>query len=358
MKKKHKIIVGLSGGVDSAVAALRLIELGHDVKGLFMKNWTEDDTEEYCSSAEDYADAKEVAKCLGIELISANFSDEYWEKVFKNFLKEYQSGRTPNPDILCNKNIKFKAFVDYAIGRGADYIATGHYAGIKDHNQKKQLICASDKSKDQTYFLYTLGQTALSKSIFPLEKILKSEVREIASNAGLSNWNKKDSMGICFIGKKDFKAFLSKYIPSKPGPIKDVNGEYLGDHQGLMFHTIGQRQGLGIGGKFDMSGDPWFVVEKNTSTNTLIVAQGHDNPNLLKDNLRADQVHWITDHPPEETFCCKARLRHRQELQDCRVTLVADNLNVIFDRPQRAVTPGQSIVLYEKNICLGGGIIM
>lgn len=351
------VIVGLSGGVDSSVAALRLLEAGYRVRGLFMKNWEEDDSKEYCSAAEDLADAQQVAERLDIELLTVNFSCEYWDRVFEYFLAEYRAGRTPNPDVLCNREIKFKAFLDHAIGLGADYIATGHYAGVRHTTDTFQLVRAEDENKDQTYFLYMLGQKALRHALFPLSRLTKPQVRHIAEQAGFSNFRKKDSTGICFIGERRFRDFLSHYLPANPGPIETLEGEVLGEHQGLMYYTIGQRQGLGIGGSARHDDRPWFVVKKDLDNNRLLVAQGHHHPALMKQELSAEQLHWVAGTPPSPDFGCMARCRHRQPLQHCTVSLDGDLAQVHFEQPQRALTPGQSVVFYQDEVCLGGGII-
>lgn len=350
-------MVGLSGGVDSAVAALRLRDAGWQVEGLFMKNWEEDDREGHCAAAEDLADARAVAAHLNITLHTVNFASEYWDRVFAHFLAEYRAGRTPNPDVLCNREIKFKAFLDYALDMGVDYIATGHYADVDDHDGDYRLLTAADDNKDQTYFLYMLGQAALRHTLFPLATLSKPEVRAMAAAAGLPNHTKKDSTGICFIGERRFREFLAHYLPANPGPIHTPDGANIGTHQGLMYYTLGQRQGLGIGGVANAPDEPWFVVRKDLARNTLIVAQGHDNPLLMTDHLHANQLHWVVGHAPAEAFRCVARCRHRQPLQDCRIQLTGDGMHVAFDQPQRAVTPGQSIVLYQERTCLGGGII-
>ena len=352
-----QVIVGLSGGVDSSVAALRLLEAGYAVRGLFMKNWEEDDDAEYCAAAEDLADARQVAERLGIDLLTVNFSAEYWDRVFAYFLAEYRAGRTPNPDVLCNREIKFKAFLDHALDLGAGYIATGHYAGLRRAGDRVQLIRAADENKDQTYFLYMLGQRALRHSLFPLAGLRKDEVRRIAERAGFANSRKKDSTGICFIGERRFRDFLSRYLPANPGPIMSLDGEVLGQHQGLMYYTIGQRQGLGIGGRAAHDNRPWFVVGKELDDNILRVAQGHDHPALMKQSLRAEQLHWVAGEPPGERFRALARCRHRQPLQACEVVLRDGLAEVAFDQPQRALTPGQSVVFYQGDVCLGGGII-
>ena len=353
-----KVIVGLSGGVDSSVAALRLLEQGWDVEGLFMKNWEEDDDEAYCSAAEDLADASAVADMLGIRLHTINFATEYWDRVFSYFLDEYRAGRTPNPDILCNREIKFKAFLDHALDLGADRMATGHYAGSHCTKDGCEMLRASDEQKDQTYFLYMLGQHALRHSLFPLHELNKSNVRKIATEAGFPNHKKKDSTGICFIGERRFREFLSRYLPANPGDIRTTGGNVIGRHQGLMYYTLGQRQGLGIGGVQDAPDEPWYVVAKDLDQNVLTVAQGHDNPLLFRNRLTARQLHWVSDHPPSGTLQLMARCRHRQALQPCTATIDGDDrLLVKFEQPQRALTPGQSVVLYDDRTCLGGGII-
>ena len=352
-----QVIVGLSGGVDSSVAALRLIEAGYTVRGLFMKNWEEDDSPEYCSAAEDLADAQQVAGRLGIELLTVNFAAEYWDRVFEYFLAEYRAGRTPNPDVLCNREIKFKAFLEHALELGADYIATGHYAGVRHNGARMDLVRAADENKDQTYFLYMLGQQALRHTLFPLHDLKKTEVRALAEKAGFGNYRKKDSTGICFIGERRFRDFLAHYLPANPGPIKTPAGEILGQHQGLMYYTIGQRQGLGIGGRPSHDDRPWFVLEKDLQHNVLLVDQGHEHPALMKKQLTAGQLHWVAGGRPASTFNCMARCRHRQPLQACQVTLGKESARVDFEQPQRALTPGQSVVFYQGDSCLGGGTI-
>ncbi len=355
----------MSGGVDSSVAALLLLQQGYQVEGLFMKNWEEDDTEEYCTATEDLADAQSVSDALGIKLHTVNFSGEYWDKVFEYFLEEYRSGRTPNPDIMCNKEIKFKAFLEYALELGADYIATGHYARIDRSNLVSndptlKMLKGIDDNKDQTYFLYTLQQHQLIKSLFPIGELEKSKVREIAQKAGFDTANKKDSTGICFIGERKFTEFLQRFLPAQPGDIITPEGDVIGQHQGLMYYTFGQRQGLGIGGLKTASEEPWFVVDKKLDTNKLIAAQGHNHPLLLKQQLIASQLHWVSGNAPSNDFVCKAKIRYRQTEQDCHVLIDSDNIDncvVCFDEPQRAITPGQSIVFYDDDICLGGGII-
>ncbi len=358
MTKKQKIIVGLSGGVDSSVAALLLLEQQYQVEALFMKNWEEDDTAEYCSAAEDLADAEAVARQLSIPLHTSNFSSEYWDNVFQYFLKEYQAGRTPNPDVLCNREIKFKAFLNHALDLGADGIATGHYARTLVKEDGIYMCRAKDENKDQTYFLYMLGQPQLEHSQFPLGHLIKSEVRQLAEEAGFPNHRKKDSTGICFIGERKFRDFLSQYLPTNPGQMMTPEGETVGEHQGLMYYTLGQRKGLGIGGRSDADAEPWFVVEKDIINNILIVAQGHSHPLLLKQKLIASQLHWVSGKAPQASLACQARIRHRQPLQMCEIEQIGnDHCRVVFEEKQRAVAPGQSIVFYFDEVCLGGGVI-
>jgi tRNA-uridine 2-sulfurtransferase len=355
----ERIIVGMSGGVDSSVAALRLLEQGHRVEGLFMKNWEDDDEPGYCAAAEDLADAQAVCDLLGFRLHTVNFAHHYWDRVFRHFLDEYQAGRTPNPDILCNKEIKFRAFLDYARGLGAARIATGHYARIGHENGRVTLLRALDAGKDQTYFLYTLNQEQLAATRFPLGELPKDRVRAIARDHGLPVHAKKDSTGICFIGERRFRDFLMRYLPARPGEIVGLDGAVLGEHQGLMYYTLGQRQGLGIGGVREGSEAPWYVVDKDLSTNRLLVAQGHDHPRLFHGALQARELHWISGEAPRSAFDCRARIRHRQPLQECRVTPLPDgDVDVVFREAQRAITPGQSVVFYQEEQCLGGGVIV
>lgn len=355
-----KVIIGLSGGVDSSVAAHLLIEQGYQVEGLFMKNWEEDDTDSYCSASLDLADAQSVCDKLNIPLHTVNFSSEYWDNVFSHFLAEYRAGRTPNPDILCNREIKFKAFFDYAKHLGADYIATGHYVKKVTEEGVSYLKKAFDKNKDQSYFLHAVSQLPLQHSLFPLGDIDKPQVRLLAKELGFENASKKDSTGICFIGERRFKHFLSQYLPAQPGKIIDTLGKVIGQHDGLMYYTLGQRQGLGIGGLKDASNDPWYVIEKKLETNELIVAQG-DHPLLYTQSLVTKDVHWISLRPSKNqsaTFTCFAKTRYRQPDQACEVTQLENgNYHVRFIEKQRAVTPGQSVVFYQEDTCLGGGVI-
>jgi len=351
-------MVGLSGGVDSSVAALMLLEQGHEVEALFMKNWEEDDTQGYCAAAEDLADAEAVCERLGIRLHTVNFAAEYWDRVFEYFLSEYAAGRTPNPDVMCNREIKFRAFLDHALDLGAQRIATGHYARVRAGAGHCRLLTGVDEGKDQSYFLYTVSQRALARTLFPLGGLRKPQVRAQARAAGLPTHAKKDSTGICFIGERRFRDFLARYLPARSGPITTPEGRILGEHNGLMFYTLGQRQGLGIGGLRGAGEAPWYVAAKDLEHNRLIVVQGHDHPALFNDRLRATQVHWLTEAPPAEPFRCTAKVRYRQRAQTCTVTSRgAAAVELHFDRPQRAVTPGQSLVLYRGEECLGGGII-
>jgi len=357
----RKVVVGLSGGVDSSVTAMLLKQQGYEVTGLFMKNWEDDDDDEYCSSKQDLIDAVAVADKLDIEIEAVNFSKEYKDRVFANFLAEYEAGRTPNPDILCNAEIKFKAFLDHAMEMGADLIATGHYAQVRENPLRAghyQLLKADDGSKDQSYFLHRLNQAQLSKTLFPLGKYLKREVREMAREIGLANAEKKDSTGICFIGERPFQEFLQRYLPKKPGDIKTPEGKTVGQHDGLMYYTLGQRQGLKIGGSRDSNGEPWFVAAKDMVNNELIVVQGHDHPLLLNDGLKAGQLHWISGEEPETNWVYAAKTRYRQPDAPCEIDAInAEEVDIRFGQKQWAITPGQSAVVYESNVCLGGGII-
>ena len=355
---KQRVIVGMSGGVDSSVAALLLKEQGYDVTGLFMKNWEDDDTDEYCSSREDLVDAVSVADRIGIEIDTVNFSAEYKERVFSDFLREYRAGRTPNPDVLCNAEIKFRAFLDHALALGADLIATGHYARKREVTGVHQLLKAEDGTKDQSYFLYRLSQAQLARTLFPLGTLYKRDVREIARKAGLPNHDKKDSTGICFIGERPFREFLNRYLPPNPGDICTTEGKTIGSHLGLMYYTLGQRQGLGIGGRRDSDGDAWYVAEKDLARNRLIVVQGHDHPALLSERLVAANLSWVSGEPPHCNWVYGAKTRYRQKDAPCTISRVdAERCTVEFAEPQWAVTPGQSVVIYESQVCLGGGII-
>jgi tRNA-specific 2-thiouridylase len=354
---KH-IIVGMSGGVDSSVTALLLKEQGHHVEGVFMKNWEEDDTDTYCPASIDMADAQAVCDQLDIELHRVNFAAEYWERVFTHFLAEYRAGRTPNPDILCNKEIKFKAFLQFAKQRGADFIATGHYARCRQENNQFQLLKGLDPDKDQSYFLYALDQAQLQHSLFPVGELSKPTVRAIAERAGFINHAKKDSTGICFIGERKFKQFLNTYLPAKPGPIETLDGTIIGQHDGLMFYTLGQRQGLNIGGQKNSLQAPWYVVAKNIAKNTLLVTQGSNHPSLFAKTLWATQIHWVSGLPPEFPLVAHAKTRYRQVEQACIINQInEDQYKIDFTDAQRAITPGQSVVFYHNDVCLGGGII-
>ena len=353
-----RVVVGMSGGVDSSVTALLLKQQGYDVIGLFMKNWEDDDNDEYCSSRQDLIDAVSVADNIGIPIEAVNFAKEYKDRVFSAFLSEYQAGRTPNPDILCNAEIKFKAFLDHAIELGADTIATGHYAKVREVDGLFQLLKAKDNSKDQSYFLHRLNQSQLGRAMFPLGSLLKSDVRKIAEQHGLCNFAKKDSTGICFIGERPFREFLSHYLPTQPGEMRTPEGRLVGQHIGLSFYTIGQRQGLGIGGDKNSSGEPWFVAGKNMEKNQLIVVQGHGHLALLSNRLTALNAHWISGTAPLIDHRYAAKTRYRQADAACRITDLSDSQRAVsFDEPQWAVTPGQSVVFYEDEVCLGGAII-
>lgn len=355
----RRIIIGLSGGVDSAVAAHLLLQKGHQIEALFMKNWEEDDRAGYCAAAQDLKDARSVAERLGIRLHTVNFATEYWDRVFTEFLREYRALRTPNPDVLCNREIKFAAFLNHALDLGAEAIATGHYARVTRDAAGSHLHLSTDQEKDQTYFLHRLDQTQLAHTVFPLQALTKTEVRAIARDLGLNNAEKKDSTGICFIGERRFRDFLARYLPREPGPIETPAGVTLGEHSGLAYYTIGQRQGLGVGGIAGGQEAPWYVAAKDPERHALIVVQDRHHPMLMSPGLDALPPHWIAGSAPSPTpFSCLARLRHRQPLQPCEVVSTdGDGCRVRFEVPQRAVTPGQSIVFYRDGECLGGAVI-
>mgnify|MGYP000502849250 CR=1 FL=1 len=362
MSSKQRIVVGLSGGVDSAVTAHLLKQAGHEVVGIFMKNWEDDDDSEFCSSRQDFLDAAAVADVIGIELEHVNFAAEYKDRVFAEFLREYQAGRTPNPDVLCNAEIKFKAFLDHAMRLGAEKIATGHYARVRELGGRFQLLKGLDPLKDQSYFLHRLNQAQLAKTLFPVGELAKTEVRRIAAEIGLPNAKKKDSTGICFIGERPFRDFLNRYLSHQPGPIKDERGRKLGEHVGLSFYTLGQRQGLGIGGVKDKGAPrgggehaPWFVAGKDLERNTLIVVQGHEHPLLQSRSLVAQDLSWTGSAPAYGGF--GAKTRYRQADAACALTPGEASIRLDFAQPQWAVTPGQSAVIYDGEVCLGGGVI-
>ena len=356
--KKLRIVLGLSGGVDSSVAAWILKRDGHEVVGVFMKNWEDDDTDEYCTSRQDLVDAAAVADVVGIEIDAVNFAREYRERVFAHFLEEYRAGRTPNPDVLCNNEIKFKAFLDHARSLGADAIATGHYARLRRDDGYVQLLRAIDAGKDQTYFLHQLTQEQLAPSMFPLGELTKREVRAIAREQGIPTFAKKDSTGICFIGERPFRDFLARYLPREPGAIETPEGKILGKHHGLAYHTLGQRQGLGVGGTRGGNDAPWFVAAKDRARNALVVVQGHDNPRLYARTVEVDAMHWIAGSPPATDRRLAAKTRYRMAEAACRVELLAhDRWRATFDVPQWAPTPGQYLVLYDGDVCLGGAVI-
>lgn len=354
-----RIVAGMSGGVDSSVAALLLKRAGHEVIGVFMNNWEEKDADGVCTSERDWSDARAVCEMLDIPHYSVNFARQYRERVFEHFLAEYRRGRTPNPDVLCNREIKFSAFLDFAEQLGADRLATGHFANIdRAANGEYRLLRAKDENKDQTYFLYMLGQRALSKALFPVGGLTKAEIRAIAREAGLPTSEKKDSTGVCFIGERNFKQFLAGYLPAQPGDMVTPDGRIVGRHDGLMYYTLGQRRGLGIGGGGD--GRRWFVVGKDLERNVLVVQQGEDSPLLYTRRAEGSELTWLAEHPPAadgEPIRCQVRLRHRQPLQDCTLTLAGGRAIIDFAQPQRAVTPGQSAVFYDGQVCLGGAIV-
>ncbi len=354
-----RIVVGMSGGVDSSVAALLLKRQGHDVTGVFMHNWEEKDDAGVCTAEADWADVRAVCDIIGIPYYSVNYAREYRERVFAHFLEEYKKNRTPNPDVLCNREIKFDQFLRFAESIGADYLATGHFAGVRRaENGEMELLRVRDENKDQTYFLYMLGQRALSRAMFPVGGLTKAEIRAIAAEAGLPTSAKKDSTGVCFIGERNFREFLKRYLPAQPGEIRTREGRVVGRHEGLMYYTPGQRRGLGIGG--GGTGERWFVVGKDVPNNVLIVSQGEPDE-LFTTAALADEATWIAGHPPVEDgveFPCLARLRHRQPLQECAIRLEGDRVHMRFARRQRAVTPGQAAVFYRGEVCLGGGTVL
>ena len=358
----RRVVVGLSGGVDSSVCAWLLKERGYDVVGLFMKNWEDDDDGEYCSTRQDLIDAVSAAEVIGIDAEAVNFAAEYRDRVFAEFLREYSAGRTPNPDVLCNAEIKFKAFLDHAVRLGAELIATGHYARIRAVEEpggpRHELLRGVDAGKDQSYFLHRLTQAQLARAMFPVGHLHKRTVREIATGIGLPNAAKKDSTGICFIGERPFREFLNRYLPMKPGPILNADGTRVGEHVGLAFYTLGQRKGIGLGGTREGSGEPWYVARKDMATNTLYVVQGHDHRWLMSSRLEAGAAHWIAGRVPLDDGTLGAKTRYRQADAACRLIAVGErDFELEFDAPQWAVTPGQSAVLYRGEVCLGGGVI-
>ena len=358
MSTRERIVVGMSGGVDSAVSALLLKRAGYEVVGLFMKNWEDDDNDEYCSTREDLVDVVSVADVLGIDLEVVNFAAEYKDRVFSEFLREYSAGRTPNPDVLCNAEIKFKAFLDHALAMGARRIATGHYAGVRETAGGFELLRGADPAKDQSYFLHRLNQKQLSRVIFPLAELRKTEVRAIAHEAGLPVAAKKDSTGICFIGERPFREFLNRYLPSEPGAMRTPEGQEVGRHMGLAFYTIGQRSGLGIGGTRGGGGEPWYVADKDLARNELIVVQGHEHPLLKRETVHAADLSWVAGHSPDISGAYGGKTRYRQRDAGCGFTQLDESGCVLrFTDPQWAVTPGQSVVLYRNDVCLGGGVI-
>jgi tRNA-uridine 2-sulfurtransferase len=352
------VIVGVSGGVDSSVSALLLKQAGVPVAGMFMKNWEDDDDSGVCPAEQDARDAEAVCAVLGLKFHARNFAAEYWDGVFETFLAEYRAGRTPNPDVLCNREIKFKTFVEHAQDLGAGQIATGHYAQVDERDGRFRLLRGADDNKDQSYFLHLIGQEALSRTRFPIGHLPKPEVRRLAAEAGLPTFAKKDSTGICFIGERRFREFLSRYVAAQPGDIETPEGQVIGRHQGVCYYTIGQREGLGIGGVRGFPEAPWFVVGKDVARNVLVAVQGTSHPLLFSQRLQAHSASWISGDDPDAMFRCTAKTRYRQPDQDCRVQRLGDGrLEVVFDQPQRAVTPGQSVVFYAGEACLGGAVI-
>ncbi|WP_422822648.1 tRNA 2-thiouridine(34) synthase MnmA [Vreelandella neptunia] len=353
-----KVIVGMSGGVDSSVSALLLMQQGYEVEGLFMKNWDEDDGTEYCTAKEDLADAEAVCAKLGIKLHTANFAAEYWDNVFEHFLAEYKAGRTPNPDILCNREIKFKVFLEYAEMLGADKIATGHYVRQGVRNGRPRLLKGLDRNKDQSYFLHAVPEAAIARTLFPVGELEKPAVRALAEQYELITAKKKDSTGICFIGERRFRDFLQQYLPAQPGTIETPDGDVIGEHMGLMYYTLGQRQGLGIGGLANYSEEPWYVAAKDLDRNVLVAVQGKHDPLLYSDTLATEAMDWVAGEPPVTQGRFTAKTRYRQSDCGCEMRALPDGgVEVTFDDPQWAVTPGQSLVLYDGDICLGGGVI-
>jgi tRNA-specific 2-thiouridylase len=357
MSAAPQIVVGVSGGVDSSVAALLLKQAGNDVAGMFMQNWEEDARFGDCHADRDRADAVRVCATLDIPFHARNFATEYWDRVFAHFLDEYRAGRTPNPDVLCNREIKFKTFLDHARALGADKIATGHYARTDSVDGRHRLLRGHDGNKDQSYFLYTLGQEQLSATLFPIGELPKPEVRRLAREAKLATHDKKDSTGICFIGERDFREFLGQYIPARKGQMRTPDGKLIGEHDGVMYYTLGQRNGLGIGGRRDASSEPWYVVGKDVAANVLYVAQGNETRWLHSSRLRANELSWVAAAAPAAEFRCTAKTRYRQADQACHVQICDNGCIVEFDTSQRAVTPGQSVVFYRDQECLGGGVI-
>jgi tRNA-specific 2-thiouridylase len=357
---KPRVVVGLSGGVDSSVAAWLLKQQGHEVIGIFMKNWEDDDDDEHCSSRQDWIDAAAAADVLGIDLEAVNFAAEYRSRVFAEFLREYSAGRTPNPDVLCNAEIKFRAFLDHAVALGAQKIATGHYAQVRTGASGRfELLRGADPNKDQSYFLHRLTQEQLARTLFPVGHLHKSQVRRFAAQIGLPNAAKRDSTGICFIGERPFREFLNRYLPMRPGPIRNDRGDVIGEHVGLSFYTLGQRKGIGIGGRRSGSGEAWFVARKDIEANTLWIVQGHDHPWLLADGLVAEDSAWVSGHPPPAGSRLTAKARYRQADATCTVSRVEGaRFELSFDDPQWAVTPGQYAVLYQGEVSLGGGMIV